>query len=136
MDALLYINSKGYAHRDIKPENILLDANYDLKIADFGYLTRIISKNPNGMHSSRVGTCIYMAPEIYENRYYDPSVSDVFSLGVLLFSTVTGRPPFYKQVRDDFYYRFLYKEVPETFWNLHNRTQKFDLSEELKDLIV
>lgn len=100
----------GVVHRDIKPENILLSTTGEIKIADFG-LARVIN-NPNSQSLTQVGitmgTPLYMSPEQVEGKELD-SRSDIYSLGVTLYHTLAGRPPFegetalaiaFKQVKD------------------------------------
>ncbi len=78
----------------MKIENILLDKDYQLKIADFG-----LSTNKQGIHGlgvlfSRVGTRNYMAPEVLEKRPYRGTSVDIFSAGVVLFTMMTGGMPY------------------------------------------
>jgi len=56
------MHSKGYCHRDIKPENLLLDSNFSLKIADFGFGTLIEGPGKTGILREKLGTEGYMAP--------------------------------------------------------------------------
>ena len=62
MNALYYMHTKGYAHRDIKPENILLNRNFTLKIADFGFSCLMKGKDGSGKLHTKLGTQGYMAP--------------------------------------------------------------------------
>jgi serine/threonine protein kinase len=87
--ALDYIHKKGIAHRDLKPENLLLDMNFNLKLADFG----LACQNEKRLNTF-AGTLTYMAPEILEKKQYDGAKADIFSAGVILFFMATGRPPF------------------------------------------
>jgi len=67
VDAVSYLHDKGYAHRDIKLENILLDINFKIKLADFGYVTLIWNEDGrNRILKKSVGTSGYAAPEIYK----------------------------------------------------------------------
>jgi serine/threonine protein kinase len=86
------MNTKNVVHRDIKLENILLDNQMNLKLADFGFAT---NKNINKLTTFR-GTQSYMAPEIRESKEYDGRQTDIFSLGVVLFTIVVGYFPFSK----------------------------------------
>lgn len=65
LDALEYIHQSGWAHRDIKPENLLLDDEFNLKLADFGFATKEITS------MSKKGTFGYMAPEINTKMEYN-----------------------------------------------------------------
>ncbi|XP_053519787.1 serine/threonine-protein kinase MARK2-like [Artibeus jamaicensis] len=90
LSALHYCHQKGVVHRDLKPENILLDADHNIKLADFG-LSKEFSKSKL---TSFCGTVTHIAPEILSNRPYDGPKADIWSLGVILYNIVTGRLPF------------------------------------------
>ena len=91
--ALDYAHQKGVLHRDLKPSNILLDANGDAYITDFG-IARILGENaPSLTTSGVVGTPSYMSPEQAQGHKLDGR-SDVYALGVVLFEMLTGQRPF------------------------------------------
>ncbi|MGB6874667.1 MAG: protein kinase [Candidatus Acidiferrales bacterium] len=88
----------GIQHRDIKPENILLTRNEQVKILDFGVARRLPGDTEGTTIDSLtndglMGTVIYMAPEIIEQRPSDDR-ADIFSLGVVFYEALTGRHPF------------------------------------------
>jgi serine/threonine protein kinase len=70
LSALHYIHSRGLAHRDIKLENVLVDQNYNLKIADFGMTGPLTGRKGEGTLSTNCGTEMYKAPEIIEESDY------------------------------------------------------------------
>jgi serine/threonine protein kinase len=70
LQAMHYIHSMGFCHRDLKPENIMLDAKFNIRIADFGFATTIRG-NGDGLLTSKLGSPAYMAPELYVKP--DPS---------------------------------------------------------------
>ncbi|KAJ2497911.1 spindle assembly checkpoint kinase [Coemansia sp. RSA 1972] len=87
--ALDYLHGKRVIHRDIKPENLLLNANGDLKIADFGWSVHA----RNSRRRTLCGTLDYLPPEMVEGRDHNASV-DLWSLGVLMYEFLVGVPPF------------------------------------------
>ena len=87
--------ARGIVHRDIKPENIMLAANGEVKVADFG-LARLYSQdNANNLTQIGVtmGTPLYMSPEQVEGRALDPR-SDIYALGVTSYQMFAGETPF------------------------------------------
>ena len=76
-------------HRDVKPENILFH-NGMIKLGDFGFCRKL---EKGSTTRTRVGSPIYMAPEILFDKPYD-SACDVYSLGVLLYELLYGRAPY------------------------------------------
>lgn len=88
-DALIYCHSKKVIHRDIKPENLLLDINGDLKIADFGWSVHA----PSSRRGTMCGTLDYLPPEMIEGDMHDEKV-DLWSLGILCYEFLVGKPPF------------------------------------------
>lgn len=88
-DALLYCHGKKVIHRDIKPENLLLGLRGDLKIADFGWSVHA----PSSRRATLCGTLDYLPPEMIEGKMHDEKV-DLWSLGVLCYEFLVGKPPF------------------------------------------
>ncbi|CEG36375.1 serine threonine protein kinase [Plasmopara halstedii] len=89
--ALDHMHSQKTVHRDIKPANILMNRHGEFKIADFG-LTGTLAKS-HSFFSDFTGTMMYMAPERISGTHYT-FVSDIWSLGITLFSLATGGNPF------------------------------------------
>ncbi|WP_307624266.1 serine/threonine-protein kinase [Streptomyces sp. V3I7] len=92
---LAVAHEQGIVHRDIKPGNLLVDADGNVKIGDFG-IARFVD-DPNAALTATgqiVGTSLYLAPERALGKPAGPP-SDVYSLGCLLYQLLTGRPPFH-----------------------------------------
>ncbi|XP_014262513.1 aurora kinase B-like [Cimex lectularius] len=98
-DALIYCHSKSVIHRDIKPENILLGAEGQLKIADFGWSVHA----PNSRRETICGTLDYLPPEMVKNLQHDYTV-DLWSSGVLCYEILCGKPPFEAKSYKETYY--------------------------------
>ena len=89
-DALDYAHLHGVIHRDIKPANILIDHHGRALLADFGIAQ---SASRAGQEALSLGTLRYMSPEQLEGKTVDPR-ADIFSLGVVLYETLTGKLPY------------------------------------------
>ena len=113
------MHCRGIAHRDLKLENILLDKDYNLKIADFGFCCPVAGENKHGFSKCYVGTPGYCAPEITTRHSYQPVIVDLFSFGVILFSLYSASMPFEKTDCKDRRFRLLVKGKYREFWKYH-----------------
>ncbi len=87
-----YAHQRGMIHRDIKPANIMLDVNGSAILMDFG-IAHMLGGQGHTATGAVLGTALYMSPEQIQGLHPDAR-SDIYSLGVTLFETLGGRPPF------------------------------------------
>ncbi|MCB5224614.1 MAG: bifunctional serine/threonine-protein kinase/formylglycine-generating enzyme family protein, partial [Candidatus Cloacimonadaceae bacterium] len=113
-EALSYAHGKGIIHRDIKPSNILLDADDNVKVMDFG-IARMAEGPGLTMTGTQMGTLVYMSPEQIRDSKHVDEKSDIYSLGVTLYEMLTGMPPYDEQNSSDFDIRvsIVQNELPD-----------------------
>lgn len=126
LSALDYIHQYKIAHRDIKLENILYTDN-TIKLIDFGLSNQFLE---NKLLSTACGSPSYVSPEIIMGSYYDATLSDIWSCGIVLFALVAGRLPFEANSESELYEVILKGEYsfPKSF--------SFDLCSILSKILV
>ena len=91
--ALSYAHRHGVIHRDVKPGNVLITEEGTIKVTDFGIARAVNTEESLTQTGAVMGTATYFSPEQAEGMGVDAR-SDIYSLGVVLYEMVTGRPPF------------------------------------------
>lgn len=127
---LQYLHTLEIAHRDLKCENILVTTNYNIKIADFGFARILLDEHMNSeLSKTFCGSLQYAAPEIIKGTPYNPKVSDVWAMGVVVFTMLNKSMPF-----DDDNAKSLYNNQIKKKWRF--RTKVVDkLTFECKSLV-
>ena len=92
-DALAYAHRHGVVHRDVKPGNVLITNDEQVKVTDFGIARAVNTEESLTQTGAVMGTATYFSPEQAEGVGVDPR-SDIYSLGVVMYEMVAGRPPF------------------------------------------
>ena len=88
---LEHAHSRGIVHRDIKPHNVMVLKNGSVKVMDFG-IAQVMNKS-NTLTKEALGSVHYISPEQAKGSFTD-SRSDIYSLGVVMYEMMTGRPPY------------------------------------------
>ncbi|MGM9604977.1 MAG: Stk1 family PASTA domain-containing Ser/Thr kinase [Faecousia sp.] len=88
---LEHAHSRGIVHRDIKPHNVMVLKNGSVKVMDFG-IAQVMNKSST-LTKEALGSVHYISPEQAKGSYTD-SRSDIYSLGVVMYEMMTGRPPY------------------------------------------
>ncbi|XP_010148704.1 PREDICTED: testis-specific serine/threonine-protein kinase 2-like [Eurypyga helias] len=94
--AIKHCHDLDFAHRDLKCENILLDEDLNIKLSDFGF-SKALSRDENSriiLSKTFCGSAAYAAPEVLQGIPCDPQISDIWSLGVILYAMVYALMPF------------------------------------------
>jgi len=94
-EAIHYAHERGILHRDLKPSNVLIDANDQPRVTDFGLAKRLEGDSSLTLSGQMLGSPSYMPPEQAGATHHKVGRrSDVYSLGAMLYHTLVGRPPF------------------------------------------
>ena len=94
-EAIHYAHQQGILHRDLKPHNVLIDAQDEPRITDFGLARQINVESDLTLSGAVLGTPSYMPPEQAAGKRREIGrASDVYSLGAILYDLLTGHPPF------------------------------------------
>eukprot|EP01127_Copromyxa_protea_P020928 TRINITY_DN7069_c0_g1_i1.p1 TRINITY_DN7069_c0_g1~~TRINITY_DN7069_c0_g1_i1.p1 ORF type:complete len:562 (+),score=85.34 TRINITY_DN7069_c0_g1_i1:30-1715(+) len=143
-------------HRDLKPANLLVDANHNVKVTDFGFSQILYGTTTRDMYGPR-GTAIWMAPEVMKQEEFDKTI-DVYSFGIILWQMFTLKEPFENyNMWNEFYDAVVTRkerpeipeDAPETLRELiescwsHDRLKRphfpaiiYKLNEVLVDLVI
>ncbi|RAL62503.1 hypothetical protein DID88_005068 [Monilinia fructigena] len=132
--AIKYMHARGIIHRDLKMGNIFLDKDMNVKIGDFGLAALLMSNKDMAAcrRTTLCGTPNYIAPEILSknNGGHDHAV-DIWSLGIIIFAMLTGKPPFQSATADEIYRRAKEREYT---WPQHFVDANM-ISPEIQDLV-
>jgi serine/threonine protein kinase len=127
--ALKHMHEKRIMHRDLKPANIFIDGQSNLKVGDLGLSRQLSSQTFEAF--SRVGTPLYMSPEVLQGKGYDWK-SDVWSLGCIAYEMCMLRSPFRQDDKENLSLYDLFQRITKgQFPPLNDR-----YSQELKAVVI
>lgn len=111
LGALQFVHERGYVHRDLKPSNIMVDDFRRARIMDFGLVKQLGEGSALTLNGRVVGTYRYMAPEQAAGQAVDAR-ADLWSLGVILYELLAGRPPFCSHIPAELWREITLLEPP------------------------
>ena len=127
----------GLCHRNLKLDSILLDHNFCPKINDFSFTTRFQQNNHPILLNDAIGAKLYACPQILSHQPYNGEKADIFILGVMLFTLVSGRFGFASATKYDKLYRRIMIQNFQLYWNdLAHDVDNIHFSDLFKDLYI
>ncbi|OGL42409.1 MAG: hypothetical protein A2161_17335 [Candidatus Schekmanbacteria bacterium RBG_13_48_7] len=129
LSALNYLHRQNIVHRDLKPENIMIDYSGNVKIMDFGLIKNFDTRSALTVQGTIVGTLTHIAPEQIKGVEIDGR-ADLYSLGIILYESLTGELPFIAEDIPGLLFQHLYKlpESPKRF--------NPDIDDKLAEIII
>ena len=124
--AVGHMHSQCVAHRDLKLENIVFDADWNLKVCDFGHALQWRAGIGTPRSFQDVGTKRYQSPELHmvesSEKGYDPCLVDVWAAGIVFFELLMGFPPIKcANPQEDWYFWQISNDRWSTFWQKHEQ---------------
>ena len=131
LEGVQALHNANICHKNLNLSSILLDGNYNPKL----YMLFHSCMNMNNLQDMS-GNNHYRAPEIINGQSYDGKMADIFSLGQILFNLVTGCNGFYEAKPDDKFYRHIFVQNFEKYWEKIYNQIHLILSDNFKKLFI
>jgi serine/threonine protein kinase len=114
LSALQYAHDNGLIHRDIKPSNIFVLKNGQIKILDFGISKLVDQANEFTQTGTQMGTPVYMSPEQVKGEKIIDLRSDIYSIGVTMYTAICGESPYNCNTNSQFdiFNKIVYEDLP------------------------
>ena len=110
LDAVGFAHDQGVVHRDLKPSNVMVDADDQIKVMDFG-IAKVLGSGGRTRTGMAMGTPAYMAPEQIKGAKNADNRSDVYALAITFYEMLTGRTPFEASQETDSDYALMDAQV-------------------------
>ncbi len=135
VSAISYLHKYNIVHRDIKLENVLIKDDFSAELIDFGFAEYRRESTVDSKEAGSRGTKQYLSPEIFMDGEVNLKLSDMFALGVTLFTMMLGTPPFMEASEGDPYYSLIMAGDWEGYWSAHPKGNKANEMKDFQDLM-
>jgi len=134
LDVLECLHNKCVYYLTLRPEDICLDFDFNLKLKNFCIPNAVIKSSLDWIKYISIGNT-HISPEVSTRTEAPNEKSDIFNLGVLLFTMVTGGRPFFQLNQFDPFFKYIFHKDKNNYWRFVDKATKTKLSVNFKDLV-